>query len=88
MTSFQITDHLVCQAGAYTPHPNTFDGSEGNPLRVLRKRAVAVRLRVFFSPLGHNEGSSEVRLRNVIDSNLLTLNNSTKPLIQVSPRGF
>lgn len=44
---------------------------------MLRKRAVAVRLRVFFSPLGHNQGSQEVALRNVIDSNLLTIGKNT-----------
>eukprot|EP00937_MAST-01D_sp_MAST-1D-sp2_P000362 g362.t1 len=44
-----VDDHLVCQAGAYAPKPNTFDGSAGNPLRVLRRKAVAVRLHLYYN---------------------------------------
>ena len=43
-------DHLVCQAGAYVLHPDSFDGSAGNPLRVLSKQAVVVRLQAYFDP--------------------------------------
>jgi hypothetical protein len=45
-----IDDHLVCQKGAYIPKPNTFDGSDGAPLRALSRKEVTVRLQLFYNP--------------------------------------
>lgn len=42
----------MCQHGAYTPKPNTFDGSAGNPARALTRNAVSVRLQVYYNPDG------------------------------------
>ena len=68
-----LDDHLVCQSGAYAPKPNTFDGSEGNPLRVLNKNTVVVRLRAYWSPHGHRLDSGDVALRTLVDNNNATL---------------
>jgi hypothetical protein len=68
-----LDDHLVCQSGAYAPKPNTFDGSEGNPLRVLSKSTVVVRLRVYWSPKGHRLKAGDVAARALIDTNKATL---------------
>ena len=43
-------DHLVCQRGAYVPKADSFDGSTGNPLRVLSKKQITVRLQAFVDP--------------------------------------
>ena len=41
-----LDDHLVCSAGPYyEKSPNSTDGATGNPLRPLRRRALAVRAR-------------------------------------------
>lgn len=65
-------DHLVCQAGAYVLHPDSFDGSAGNPLRVLSKRAVVVRLQAYFDPDAADIGVLDSR-RAAVEANALEL---------------
>lgn len=40
----------------YLPKPNTFDGSPGNPVRVLRQKVVVVRLRLAYNPADAQQG--------------------------------
>ena len=63
-------DHLVCQHGAYVLHPDSFDGSAGNPLRVLSKKTIAVRLQAYLDPANPALSAMDAR-RAAIESNEL-----------------
>jgi|EP01047_Picozoa_sp_COSAG01_P003191 hypothetical protein len=53
-------DHLVCQNGAYIVKPDSFDGSAGNPLRVLSKKTITVRLQAYLDPANpHSLGTAQ-----------------------------
>lgn len=68
-------DHLVCQHGAYMTQPNSFDGSTGNPLRALTKKAITVRARAFVS-LADVDLAAQIHAdaqRELLESNTFTL---------------
>ena len=67
-------DHLVCQNGAYVLHPDSFDGSAGNPLRVLSKKEITVRLQAYVDPAGASlEAAGADPQRLAIEQNGLEL---------------
>ena len=67
-------DHLVCQNGAYVLHPDSFDGSAGNPLRVLSKKEITVRLQAYLDPAGASlEAAGADPQRLAIEQNGLEL---------------
>jgi hypothetical protein len=70
-------DHLVCQHGAYVLHPDSYDGSAGNPLRVLSKKTIAVRLQAYLDPANPALGEMDAR-RAAVEGNELELHTSAQ----------
>jgi hypothetical protein len=77
-------DHLVCQHGAYVLHPDSYDGSAGNPLRVLSKKTVVVRLQAYLDPANPALPDMDAR-RAAIESNELELRPPTQALPPSTP---
>lgn len=66
----RFDDHLVCQHGAYVLHADSFDGSSGNPLRVLSKKTITVRLQAFLDPASPSLQAADERRRAIEDNEL------------------
>lgn len=67
----------------YVPEPDSFDGSVGNPLRVLSKSSITVRLRAYMDPHSNVVGAASwvdaaagIR-RMQLENNLATIEPTT-----------